>query len=124
MIDTEKSLMPSASSIPGITVLAVDAIATSLISCRLLIGESEIEPDLVGLVADQAGRDGHHQVDRRLAGVRLGRHVERRGVRDLIDDRLGRRRGGDALDEPAERRTDPADDDAEATDTDVQDPRH
>ena len=32
MIVTEKSLTPSASSIPGITVLAVDAIATSLIN--------------------------------------------------------------------------------------------
>jgi hypothetical protein len=106
VIDTEKSLIPSVSWMPGMTVFA---------------RQRQVEPDPVVGIADQCGGHGHDQVDGRLAGVRLRGLVQRRGDRHAVDDGRRRRRRGHALHEAVQRRTDPADDDTEPANADIQD---
>ena len=115
-----KSLMPF-SSVTGMIVLRRGGDRRLLDRGRWLVGQREVDADPVIEAAGETGRDGDHEIGRRFGRVRLARLLERGRVADDGDDRPRRWRRGDTGDEASDRRADPAGDDPEPVDADVQD---
>ena len=94
-----------------------------MIAVGVLAGQGQVHRIRWSCRPTRLGRHRDHQVDGRLAGVRLVGLVERRGESDTTSTTgdLGDGVDGHVLDEAAERRTDAARDHPEPADADVQD---